>query len=266
MQIAGKRIVLTGAASGIGKALIPALIERQPAHLILVDVNGEALAEAARTHQGSVPITTVTADLSQQDGVDHVFEVAIGEMGEIDCFIANAGFAYYEEYNGDWDHLDAIFRVNVLSPLHALHRLRQLRASSTDPYSFVITASAMGRLAYPGYAVYGATKAALDRFAEGYRFEKPAHEHVMLVYPISTRTGFFQRAQTSGKPTPVALPAQTPEYVARRVIAGLERGAASVVPSPLFILSSLIHRVVPVLKIPQYLALRQFRAWQKELE
>lgn len=266
MKLHHKRIVLTGAASGIGRALVAELLKRQPAHLIVADRDGAGLADVVEQHEGSVPITPVVADLAVRDGVDHIFEVALGEMGDIDCFIANAGFAYYEEFNGDWDHLDAIFRVNVLSPLYALHRLRQLRQSSTELYAFVITASAMGRLAYPGYAVYGATKAALDRFAEGYRFEKPAHEQVTVIYPISTRTGFFERAQTSSRATPIAQPAQTAEYVAKRIAVGIERGAAQVIPSPLFIVSSLIHRIIPILKIPQYLALRQFRTWQKTLE
>lgn len=56
-----------------------------------------------------------------------------------------------------------------------------------DQYRMVITASAMGKLSLPGYALYSSTKSALDGFADGYRFETDRPQQIALVYWTRTR-------------------------------------------------------------------------------
>lgn len=235
MNLEGKRIVLTGAASGIGKALLIQLVN-YPAQIIAVDLN----PFEANFAPSKADIIPLTADLGQQSEVDRLFAFALEKMGGIDLFIANAGFAYYEKIGAaDWAHIDAIFRVNVYSPLYAAVKMRDLHTDNR-PYCVVITASAMSYLAVPGYAYYSATKAALDRFAEAYRFELPTLGRLMLVYPIATRTNFFSRASGS---TPLPFPAQTADYVARRIMAGLKNDRNSVHPSVIFRVFWSISRV-----------------------
>ncbi|MFW5691985.1 MAG: SDR family NAD(P)-dependent oxidoreductase [Chloroflexota bacterium] len=254
MTLDGKRIILTGAASGIGASLLK-LLAHFNADIIAVDL------EQGDTPSGKARITWFNGDLSMPETIDSLLVTAVAQLGGIDVFIANAGFAYYETADrADWEHIARIYRVNVFSPLYALARLRELNANAAS-YSFVITTSAMARVPIPGYAHYGATKAALHHFAEAYRFEQPPNEHLMLVYPIATRTGFFNRAADG---TPVLHPNQTPAYVARRMLNGLIRQRQQVYPSLGFMVFSTLGRAFPPFNtLYQRYAAWLHRRWQR---
>ena len=260
MRIEHTRIILTGAASGIGLAVLGTL-NTYPCHVIAVDRNEEGLRAAlAALPQGPASITPYACDLSQPAAIDGLFEYATTTLGSIDLFIANAGFAYYESLEqAAWDRLEAIYRVNTIGPIYSAVKMREL--NGTRPYRVVITASAMGKLAIPGYAVYGATKAALDRFAEGYRLELDDPRKLALVYPIGTRTQFFAAASSASTPQP--WPTQTPEAVARAIIRGIERDQQSIYPSTLFRLILLLDRVFPPVRwLEQAIEKRRFERWR----
>ncbi|QPC81939.1 SDR family NAD(P)-dependent oxidoreductase [Phototrophicus methaneseepsis] len=244
MKIANKNIILTGAASGIGRALLDQLAA-YPARILVVDVNIDAL-QAAVDAQANKPaqIRAFQANLMEQAGVDAVFEEALHWMGTVDLFIANAGFAYYEALAAaDWSHIERIFQLNTFSPIYTAQRMRDLNEGR--PYHMVIQASAMAKFNLPGYALYGATKSALDRFAEVYRYELPDHAHLTLVYPIATRTNFFKTANDG---TPIPWPTQTPETVAKAMIRGIEQDQDQVYPSRFFRVGWIVAQVIPQLK------------------
>lgn len=224
MQIDGKNIVLTGAASGIGRALL-GLLAQFPARIIAVDKDAGRLKDFAA---GRAEVIPYACDLGQPEAVDALFEEAIHKLGGVDLFIANAGFAYYEKIDSaDWAHIEQIYRVNVFSPLYALEKMRNL--NSRRPHKVVITASAMSFLGLPGYALYSSTKAALHRFAEAYRYEMDDPTSLMLVYPIGTRTDFFSAA-SQAHPAPQTWPTQTAEQVARAILRGIQHDSRSVFP------------------------------------
>jgi short-subunit dehydrogenase len=229
MNLQGKHIILTGAASGIGAALLRDL-SQTVAHITCADVNSAALqATIAALPSHKATITPFVGDLSMPSTVDDLVTAALAAMGSIDVFIANAGFAYYERMDyHDWQRIEKIFALNTFSPIYTA---QVLQARLKNPYTLVMLASAMSFIAVPGYSLYAATKAALDRFAEGYRQEKPAHVSLMVVYPVATRTNFFRGA---GKDVPTAPPSQTPEYVARAIINGLKNDKNKVFPSHIF--------------------------------
>ena len=264
MNIDGARIVLTGAASGIGRALLTRLADHS-AHILAADKDAARLDEAQSALAGkAATISVLATDLGEREGVDVLFSAAHEGLGGIDLFIANAGFAYYETFGTKedvWSQLDSIYRVNVFSPLYALAKLRALNAQ--QPYTVVMTASAQSKVPVPGYAVYASTKAALDAFASAYRFEQPSNEHLMLVYPVSTMTRFFETASRDHLP-PVTPPAQTPDRVADAVMNGLARDATHVYPSRLFSVAWMLNRVLPIKWLTQQNAARQYRAWKKK--
>ncbi len=228
MQLDHKNIILTGAASGIGRALLNLLVEF-PAQLMAVDKDSAGLKDLP---DGKAEIIPHNCDLSQPQAVDMLFEQAIQKLGSIDLFIANAGFAYYEKIEtADWAHIEQIYRVNVFSPLYALEKMRIL--NNGRPHKVVIIASAMSFLGLPGYALYSSTKAALHRFAEAYRYEMNDPSCLMLVYPIGTRTAFFSAASRA-HPAPQTWPTQTAEQVARAILHGIQRNSQSVFPFEAF--------------------------------
>lgn len=259
MKLHGRRIVITGAGSGIGRALLARLADC-PAQILAADRDAMTLYEAVgELAGGSARILAHVGDIGSAEGVDALFARALAEFGGIDVFIANAGFAYYEQFGQpDWDRMAALFNVNLISPLYALARMRELHP--TDPYMVVITASAMSKAGLAGYALYSASKAALDRFAQAYRDEAPPNGHLMLVYPISTRTRFFA-ASSEKSAAPVPWPSQSPEAVAAAIVRGIERDARSVYPSRVFRVALMIDRFLPVLTIYRMIARRQFFHW-----
>lgn len=259
MKLEGRNIILTGAASGIGLALLNLLAE-YPLRVIAVDQNSVALHAACAALVGEpARISAYVCDLSTPENVDALFEHALSTLGHIDLFIANAGFAYFEKIESpDWAHIEKIFRVNVFSSLYAFEKMQVLNAGRD--HKTVITASAMAHIGVPGYALYSASKAALDRFADAYRWQMDDPRELMLVYPIATRTAFFEAA---GRGVPTPWPSQPAETVARSIVRGIWRDATDVFPSLTFRIILLLKRILPVHALVQYLEQRRFRRWLK---
>ena len=265
MDLENKKIVLTGAASGIGLALLN-LLARQPVQILAVDVNEEALENVCKhllqLTKDSDPIkvakvTPYVCDLSGPENVDKLFDIAMALLGGIDLFIANAGFAYYEQIEkADWAHIERIYRVNVFSNLYIIEKMQVLYGDKH--YKVVVTASAMAHIAVPGYAIYSSTKAALDRFADGYRWQMKDRRRLMLVYPISTRTNFFQAAGTA---VPTPWPSQAPYVVAMAILAGIRKDRQRVYPSLMFQPILFLQRFLPTHWLVQYLEQKRMNKW-----
>jgi uncharacterized protein len=256
MEINHKNIILTGAASGIGKALLSQFLDFEDVKVIAVDLN---LIENA-----SDKIIPFICDLSKQSEVDRLFEFAHTQFQTIDIFIANAGFAYYEVIEKpDWKRIEKIFQVNVFSPIYAFQKMKELNIGRE--YFVLITSSAMAKLAIPGYALYGATKAALDRFEDAYRFENQDLGHLSLVYPIATKTNFFNRSiNFSGKNVPIPFPASTPDEVAKAMIEGILNNEPHIYPSKLFQFSRFFQKLFEVMAFPyQYFYAKKLKVWAK---
>lgn len=253
MNLSGKRVIITGAGSGIGRALLERLTPLA-ATIVAADVDAVALEDAI-ANINSNKISPFIGDLSDAGVNAAIFAHAQQVMGGVDVYFANAGFAYYERIGAaDWARIEKIFRVNTFAPIYAAEKMRELHPNGG--YVMVITASSMAHLGLPGYALYAATKAALDRFAEAYRHELPRTAQLTLVYPVATRTNFFRTGAAAG---PFS---QSPEIVADRVIAGVTDGKRSLYPSRLFWLTWRVHQIVPLLNIYTGIARRQFRAWE----
>jgi short-subunit dehydrogenase len=258
MKIDHTRIVLTGAALGIGRALLHEL-SAYSAQIIAADVDEMALQTTLESIPSSrAVITPYLADLSLPASVDALFDQALAVMDGIDLFIANAGYAYYEKIETpDWNHVAKIFQLNVFSTIYAAEKMQAINADR--PYKVVMTASAIGHVSLPGYAIYSATKAALHHFAEAYRFELNDPRMLMLVYPIATRTNFFDAA---GNNVPVPWPTQSAETVARATLSGIQQDRTFIYPSGLFRLFRFLERFLPFLrKDLQDWENRRFKQW-----
>lgn len=237
MDLNGKHIVLTGASSGIGLELLKQLSQYQCKII--------AVARTIENVSLEYPnVTKFACDISTSENVDALFDFAADHFGGIDIFICNAGFAYYEEIErSDWDHIARIFKTNVFSAIYSSAKMKEIHGDR--PYRVVITASAMSFLALPGYSLYSATKAALHGFASAYRFELKRNQKLQMVYPIGTRTNFFNEA---GSSTPVPWPTQTAPQVAKAIVKGIKKDKKSIFPSRLFLALNILNGYIPVIK------------------
>lgn len=231
MKLDGQVIVLTGAASGIGKALF-AILASHNLKLAAVDLS---FPDEFRKPTTTAEIVLLPYDLSQASEIDQLFDEILRLWGRIDVFVANAGFAYYEKLEkANWEHIEKIYQINTFSPIYSLLKMKEL--NKDRDFYVCITASAMAKMGLAGYALYSSTKAALDRFADSYWQEQPGENHLGLAYPIATRTAFFNRA---GNNAPVYFPSQTAEQVARSIYKGILRRKKKIYPSLLFKISHL---------------------------
>lgn len=254
MKMTGKNIVLTGASSGIGKEILD----------ILSSYTNIKIVAIAR-HIENIPrkdgvIYPFAADVSTSEGVDKVFDYVRSTIGDIDVFIANAGFAYLEKLNiPDWQHIEYIYKLNVFSPIYTLEKLTAI--SGSKAIAFVCTISGAGLASLPAYSLYCSTKAALHHFIQTYRYEQKSNLQLTAVYPVATRTGFFDKA--TGEPnTPLPFPSLDAKAVARKIIKGIESGKKTVYPSLLFRLFYPIGRAFPfLLKMYSLSERRKVRKW-----
>lgn len=250
MELNNKCVLLTGASSGIGKALLEEL-KKYNTTIVVGDLNPKAIAQNEN-------IKALRCDVSKRKDIDLLFTKALSIMGRIDICIANAGFAYYEKITKpDYEHIHKIVAVNYIAPVYFLEKMMEINKGKEG--CVVFTASAMAKLPLPGYALYSATKAALDGFAYSFNFEKNNNIHLVVVYPIATRTEFFK---TAGDGTPVPFPTQTPEKVAQEVIKGILKNKRYVFPSKIFSVMMVVNRIIPFAlwcyaKVEQY----KFKKW-----
>ena len=251
MELNGKNVALTGASSGIGLELLRLLL-----------ASGCRVAACAR-HVDHIGIENEnlflkTCDVSKKEEIDGFFAFAEEKLGSIDLYISNAGFAYYEKLGApDWEHAEAILHTNFTAAVYAAEKMKQLHGDA--PYHFAVTASAMGLLSLPGYALYSGTKAALRGFADAYRYELEKGQHFQVIYPVATRTQFFRRA---GNGTPVPWPTQEAATVAKRVLRGIRKDRDRIFPSAAFRITDAVNRVFPfVFGIYVRINNRAFRKW-----
>ncbi len=232
MELNQKRIVITGAASGIGKETLLQFLKFEGVKIIAADLNTEQIQK----HSNVYPLKW---DASRPENIGKLISYADSTIGGIDIFFANAGFAYYEKINkSDWDRIDRIYKTNVFSPIYTITELNTTRKS---PFLFILTASAMSHLALPGYAIYSSTKAAVHSFMDAYRYELKDGNRIMVVYPIATRTKFFNAA---GDQVPVPFPSQSAETVAKKIVKGILSNANSVYPSYIFRFTQFADRIL----------------------
>ena len=254
MELKGKKVVITGASSGIGLEILKLLL-----------ANGCRVVACAR-HIKNIAIENenlflMTCDVSKKEEIDTLFDYAKEKLGEIDLYISNAGFAYYEKIaKPDWKHAEDIINTNFVSTVYAAEKMKELH--DDKPYNFAVTASAMGLLSLPGYSLYSGTKAAVRGFADAYRYELEKGQHFQVIYPVATKTKFFGRA---GNNTPVPWPTQEADTVAKRVIKGISKDKNHIFPSTMFRITSAFSRVFPfIFNIYVDINNRAFRKWLDE--
>ena len=158
----GQTAVVTGAASGVGRGIAQVLAS-EGAQLAIADVNAsgaETVASALRS-EGHEAIA-VAADVTDRASTDAMAATVVDAFGTVDILAANAGVypmvRVPDMTDGDWDH---VMGINVKGALHAIQScLPGMLEKSAG--RIVLTSSVTGPITgYPGFAHYGASKAAL---------------------------------------------------------------------------------------------------------
>ena len=161
MELKDKIIVVTGAASGIGRAMAIRFAAEGAKMIVCVDLNAEGAAVTASEIGGVAFAVNVGHEAEIKAMIDQVE----AEIGPIDLFCSNAGISVaggVEVANDDWQR---IWDINVMSHVWAARHLVPLMTARGGGY-LLNTASAAGLLNQIGSAPYGVTKHAAVGLAE----------------------------------------------------------------------------------------------------
>jgi NAD(P)-dependent dehydrogenase (short-subunit alcohol dehydrogenase family) len=161
MELRGRRVVVTGGASGIGRALAEAFLAEGAAEVVIADVDGARVAAVA----AELGATPAIVDVGSERDLVRLVEDA-GRGGPIDLFCSNAGIngpvGGPEVPDGEWDR---IWRVNVMAHVWAARALLPAMRERGEGY-LLSTASAAGLLTNLGLMPYSVSKHAAVGVAE----------------------------------------------------------------------------------------------------
>lgn len=189
-RIRGKRVLITGGTTGIGRALAIRLAELS-ANVLIVGRNQDAIEETlnATGHQDTqTQILGVAADMSQKEDIEKVFNTVREELGGLDILINNAALAYGSITEGEYNDWDYVVKTNLMGYMACSnYALKELYEQGKGNIILIGSMSADAR--DEGSSVYVATKSALQGFAESLRKEvNPKGINVSLIEPGAVDT------------------------------------------------------------------------------
>jgi NAD(P)-dependent dehydrogenase (short-subunit alcohol dehydrogenase family) len=166
MDLAGRHVVVTGAAGGIGKALARRF-HQAGAQVVAADVHAAGAEQTARELDAERPGSALglAADVGTEQGNVDLIRTAEERFGQIDLFFANAGVAIGTLLDTPEDVWNTAFAVNLHAHRWAAKHLMPGWLARGEGY-FCSTASAAGLLSQIGSAPYTLTKHAAVAFAE----------------------------------------------------------------------------------------------------
>jgi NAD(P)-dependent dehydrogenase (short-subunit alcohol dehydrogenase family) len=257
MRLAGRTAVVTGAASGIGRA-VAASLARRGCHLALVDVDGPRLAETADLVRApGLRVSRHRADVADRAAVAALPARVTAEHPGVDLLVNNAGVAlggtFEQVSDADFEWL---FEVNFWGVVRMTRAFLPLLRASDDA-RLVNVSSVFGLVAPAGQTAYAASKFAVRGFTEALRHElEGTTVGATVVHPGGVATAIADSARV-----PAGVPA---DEVARRraafkrrlrlpparageaIVRGVERRSARVLVGADAVAVSLLARVAPV--------------------
>ncbi|MCP3805571.1 SDR family oxidoreductase [Allokutzneria sp. A3M-2-11 16] len=235
MKIQGKHIVVTGAAGGIGRALVERFVAEGARAVVAADYDlagARATAEAA-----GASVTARKFDAGAEADVQDLVRFANETNGRIDVFFSNAGVTGpvggpLETSNEDWDSL---WRIHVMAHVWAARAVLPQMREAGEGY-LLNTASAAGLLTQPSALPYTVTKHAAVALAEWLAITYGGEGiRVSCVCPQAVRTQMLVAAmgQSEGASDVVAAAGLIdPEDVARTVVEGMAEERLLILPHP----------------------------------
>ncbi|AAO90456.1 SDR family NAD(P)-dependent oxidoreductase [Coxiella burnetii] len=257
-------VLITGASSGIGKALALVYASHQHA-LLLTGRDEDALNQVAqKCRQYSVEVFIYAKDLCLPDAVQSLMKFIEEKQLKIDLLINNAGAGCYRNFSEiPFNSLEQMLRVNIDGLVKLTRQLlpsmiKQGKGSIVNigsVYSFVPVAS---------QAVYAASKAFVKSFSLGLQAElKKTGVSVSCVFPGSTESAFRARAGVVSDSKRFTLPST---IVAYKIYQGVKRKRLFIIPGWYNWLFVFLIQYVPIFWLPKiinFLAYRMRRIEKK---
>jgi short-subunit dehydrogenase len=228
VELEGKRVLLSGATGGLGRAIADELAARG-ALLVLSSRKGEELDRLARSLPGGEDRHgVIVADLAEPEAAEQLVERA----GDLDALVANAALpASGKLENFSSEEVQRAIRVNFESPILMARAVASKLAEKGEGH-LVFISSLSGKVGSPRSALYSSTKFGLRGFA--FALREDMHPHgvgVSIVSPGFVReAGMFHEA--GSKPPPM-IGTTTPRKVGRAVVRAIQRNRNEITVAPM---------------------------------
>lgn len=268
MKYHGRIAVVTGAGSGIGRALTHALT-RDGAHVAAADIDDRGLSET----QAACPpgqVTPYRVDVADRDAVLGFAEDVHRQLGPASMLFNNAGVDLFASVaDMSWRDFDWLIGINIGGVVNGTKAfLPQLikAGSAQHPSRLVNLSSAFGLIAVPYQGAYSTAKFAVRGFTEALRQEMIIERHpvtVHCVHPGVVKTNFganMRAAETEDPDQAAKLFARaaitSPEKAARLILRGADRNRARILIGP----DGRVMAAMPRLLGARYAALQAYAA------
>ena len=262
-HLSGRVAAVTGAASGIGRALALRLADARVAGLALCDVDEAGLAETAaqvrRRVRDRVAVTIRRVDVADRAAVHAWADASAAEHGAVHLVVNNAGVSTAGTVEATpYEDLDWIVGINLWGVVHGTKAfLPHLRAAGEG--HVVNVSSLFGLVAQPAMSAYNATKFAVRGFTEALRQElllEGAPIGVTCVHPGGIRTAIASTSRVAGT-TPFGEGDRSreaferlflrisPDVAARAILRGVVRDRPRVLIGPEAYALDALQRLAP---------------------
>lgn len=245
-DLTGRRVLITGASAGIGRAAAKAFVEAG-AVVLAVARSKDQLDALAVELGGPGHALAFVADVTDGPAMEALARAVLAEHGAPDVVIANAGIGMDArlEVTSD-DALRAVFEVNVFGVVRTIRPFLPAMVARGSG-RILIVSSAVGKRGVPNYAAYSASKFALHGMADALRPElHGTGVTVGVVCPSSTTTEFKKRILRAGPPQiNVRVQHHSAESVARALVRMARSRRREMVLSPEAKLMNVLNRLSP---------------------
>ena len=214
----GKRVLITGGASGIGKIMGRLFLEKD-AILILWDINQSKIDETVEEFSKLGEIHGYNVDISDLEQIKSASALVASSIGTVDVLINNAGIVV-GKYFQDHTSTEIVRTMNINANAPMLVTLEFLPAMIKQNSGHVCNiASSAGLISNPRMSVYAASKWAVIGWSDSVRIEMQRQKidiGVTTVTPYYINTGMFDGVRS-------LIPILNPETVARKIVGAIEK-------------------------------------------
>ncbi|MGW4766547.1 SDR family NAD(P)-dependent oxidoreductase [Nocardia sp. NPDC004278] len=201
--VADKKVLVTGAAMGLGKLFAERAVREGAAAVFLWDINESALEETVAELSGrGTAVHHYVVDVASQDSIAEAAAAVRAAIGDVDILVNNAGIVRGNSYfweTTDRADIDKTVAINSLAPMYITLEFLPAMVRGTGQARVMTIASSAGLVANPRMSVYAASKWAALGWSDSVRIEleQAGHDHVKVttVCPTYINTGMFNGAK-----------------------------------------------------------------------
>lgn len=201
--VAGKKVLITGAAMGLGRLFAERAVREDAAAVVLWDINESALKQTAAELEGlGGTVHQYVVDVSAPQAIAAAAAAVREEVGDIDVLVNNAGIvrgnSYFWETANRAD-IEQTMAINSLAPMYITLEFLPAMVAGCGEARVLTIASSAGLVSNPRMSVYAASKWAALGWSDSVRIEleQAGHDHVRVttVCPTYINTGMFDGAK-----------------------------------------------------------------------